>query len=407
MVPKKCQVGVIGAGLSGIICALECQRRGLETVILESSQKVGGRLQSEIIQGAICDRGFQVFLPSYPTAKKWVKSLNINWCHYPRSAQIIDRDCQWFGLPWLTPEKYQIGGRLKPTLYDYLQLSKDSLKGLFFNNRLDEDYPTETYFNHSYSKEFAGKFLKPFFRGVFLDRYLMAPIPLFQYYLNLFLRGGVAIPENGMGEITRKLALGLHKNSLFLHKKVQKVILNQNRWVLKIHDCEELHADVVVIATDDHQACKLFPELGNPSTPLPLSTHFFLTNNIPEKLGPLNLFPNGKSIHGIAIPTIVAPKYTNGNFHLLMITTLGSKHIHKEDILKELIQLSILENEKWEWIHHIPLGQTLPKARKVIFENPNLILSGDWTCLPSIEGACQSGENAAKKASYYIQKQSR
>ena len=64
MVPKKCQVGVIGAGLSGIICALECQRRGLETVILESSQKVGGRLQSEIIQGAICDRGFQVFLPS-------------------------------------------------------------------------------------------------------------------------------------------------------------------------------------------------------------------------------------------------------------------------------------------------------------------------------------------------------
>ena len=69
MTSRKYHVGIIGGGLSGIICALECQKYGLNPVILEKNQKAGGRLQSEKVKGAICDRGFQVFLPAYTTAK--------------------------------------------------------------------------------------------------------------------------------------------------------------------------------------------------------------------------------------------------------------------------------------------------------------------------------------------------
>ena len=402
MIPRKVQVGVIGAGMSGLICALECQSKGLETVILESSHKVGGRLQSEIIQGAICDRGFQVFLPSYPKARKWVKSLNIKWCPYPRSAQIIDQNSLWFGIPYLTPKKYQIGEKLKPTLGDYIQLSKDCLDGFFFKNRGNKNVQLETYFTQFYSKNFSKNFLKPFFRGVFLDKDLQAPIPLFQYYLNLFLRGGVSVPENGMGEITHKLALSLQKNSLFLNQKVHKIISNRNGWLIKTHLGEELQTDVVVLATEYLQACQIYPQLCNTSRSLPLSTHFCLTKSVPEKLGPLNLFPNAKSIHGIAIPTTVAPNYTTGNSHLLMLTTHGLKHSVKEDIIEELIQLGISEAKQWNWIHQLPIKQIIPKFNIAKIKFPNFILAGDWTTFPSIEGACRSGEDAGKKSYKYI-----
>ena len=59
-------VVVIGAGLAGLNASLELQKAGREVILLESSNRAGGRVQSDQIDGFICDRGFQLINAKYP-----------------------------------------------------------------------------------------------------------------------------------------------------------------------------------------------------------------------------------------------------------------------------------------------------------------------------------------------------
>ena len=62
-------VVIVGAGVSGLCCALHLQARGIECVILEAGDHVGGRVRTDEVEGFRIDRGFQVLLTAYPEAK--------------------------------------------------------------------------------------------------------------------------------------------------------------------------------------------------------------------------------------------------------------------------------------------------------------------------------------------------
>ena len=53
------QVLVVGAGVSGMVCAYELMRMGLHPVVLEASDRIGGRLYSKKLgspgDGVICE----------------------------------------------------------------------------------------------------------------------------------------------------------------------------------------------------------------------------------------------------------------------------------------------------------------------------------------------------------------
>ena len=59
---------VIGAGLSGLRCAVELTSNGLNCRVVERSDAVGGRVRTDEVDGFLLDRGFQVFLTAYPEA---------------------------------------------------------------------------------------------------------------------------------------------------------------------------------------------------------------------------------------------------------------------------------------------------------------------------------------------------
>src|SRR5271166_1616209 len=61
---------VVGAGISGLVAALELKRRGFSVVVLEGSDQVGGRIRTDAINGFLLDRGFQVLLTAYPEARR-------------------------------------------------------------------------------------------------------------------------------------------------------------------------------------------------------------------------------------------------------------------------------------------------------------------------------------------------
>lgn len=60
---------VVGAGLAGLNCTRILQSKGVNALLLEASDGIGGRVRTDNVDGFLLDRGFQIFLTGYPEAK--------------------------------------------------------------------------------------------------------------------------------------------------------------------------------------------------------------------------------------------------------------------------------------------------------------------------------------------------
>ena len=64
--PTGAEVVIVGAGLAGLAAANAIHRAGRDLVVLEASDRVGGRVRTDVVDGFRLDRGFQVLLTAYP-----------------------------------------------------------------------------------------------------------------------------------------------------------------------------------------------------------------------------------------------------------------------------------------------------------------------------------------------------
>ena len=55
--------------MAGLSCGYHLQKAGVRFAILESADAVGGRVQTDNVDGFLLDRGFQIFLTSYQEAQ--------------------------------------------------------------------------------------------------------------------------------------------------------------------------------------------------------------------------------------------------------------------------------------------------------------------------------------------------
>ena len=64
------EVLIVGAGLAGLNAAITLQNSGVDVQIVEASDRPGGRVTSDVIDGFICDRGFQLINSRYPALQE-------------------------------------------------------------------------------------------------------------------------------------------------------------------------------------------------------------------------------------------------------------------------------------------------------------------------------------------------
>ena len=69
---KDYKIHIIGAGLSGLIAARVLENHGYYPVAIEATDRVGGRVKTDIIDGYQLDHGFQVLLTAYPAVQKYL-----------------------------------------------------------------------------------------------------------------------------------------------------------------------------------------------------------------------------------------------------------------------------------------------------------------------------------------------
>ncbi len=89
---------IIGAGVAGLTCAKYLKDKGVEALVLEASDAVGGRVRTDFVDGFRLDRGFQVLLTSYPEAKKLLDYEALKLQKLPSGARVRCGD-DFFVMP--------------------------------------------------------------------------------------------------------------------------------------------------------------------------------------------------------------------------------------------------------------------------------------------------------------------
>src|SRR5918995_4584257 len=72
------RVIVVGGGLAGLTCAKVLAERGVEVVVYEASDGVGGRVRTDERDGFLLDRGFQVYFTAYPVSRRHLDHEALN-----------------------------------------------------------------------------------------------------------------------------------------------------------------------------------------------------------------------------------------------------------------------------------------------------------------------------------------
>jgi monoamine oxidase len=97
---------VVGAGLSGLVCARRLVGAGAKIAVLEARDRVGGRLHSGRVGGALVDLGGQWMTPGQPHLAALARDLHIDVERHDRSGRALIDDegglraayAQWWAM---------------------------------------------------------------------------------------------------------------------------------------------------------------------------------------------------------------------------------------------------------------------------------------------------------------------
>lgn len=389
----KKKIAIFGGGASGLVCALYLIKAGFKVTLYEKSGSIGGKLKTENIDGFILDVGFQIYIDSYSECKKILSHKDLNLNKLTSSALIFNKG----EVAAIANPLNDLLGALKSlrnlpgSFGDYLHLIKDVYTGYSVFSNIVPDYGnaenTLTYLNKHYTQIMVENFFKPFFQGVFLDNYLNNDHRFFQHLLYHFAFGNPTWPEKGIQEIGIQLASRIGVENIYTNAEI---VINDNKYYL---DNKEIIADEYVLAfnripdeTNYHSAFVLYYYYEGESV---LSRNLYLDAHHPSggiTMIELSLFnkncaPDNKNLISLSITPRKNAELPAAEEGLAIIQNF----IGRKDI--ELI-----------FIKSYHIKNALPiKIQEKLSVKSNIHHTGDYLCMPSLNGAFYSGRITAEK----------
>ena len=90
----KNKVLVIGAGIAGLSAAYRLHKAGFSVTVLEASERVGGRMSSDTVEGCVFDRGAQFLSRSYTSLLPLIEEVGLGYAlkeiSAPASAVLLN-----------------------------------------------------------------------------------------------------------------------------------------------------------------------------------------------------------------------------------------------------------------------------------------------------------------------------
>ena len=370
------KVVIIGAGLAGLSAAITLQEAGCEVEIFESSDRAGGRVATDYIDGYRLDRGFQLINARYPELLRLNVISELDFTYASRSIDIsFDEQVVFLGDPRTNPISAfnSATGSIFTKLNFMSYLFSSSVSGKSVEDELLR-------FSTLYQRV-----LKPFLSGVFLTSPANVDAVTGKEIVRSFISGKPGLPALGAGELARALA-----------RRVETIHLNS-----RIDSLAQVQADAVIVTTDLTTAAQL---LDIPNVPkLATSTTWY--HEVPFEMTQSNRLlidgqARGPVINTIAISNMV-PTYAPLGKTLLSSTTI--EFASESEVRRHLATLWGTSTSDWSLIAKYEIPKSLPifglGAQGVHSAKlaDNLFVAGDYRTAPSQNGALLSGRLAAQE----------
>ena len=381
---KKFDVVVVGAGLAGLSAALHLQSKGAEVAVLEASDRSGGRVATDSINGFLCDRGFQLINSRYPSLVELDVIDEIEFIPAPRVIEVALGDSRH---PIGDPRKAPLAAldRATGTMPEKLAL----LRTLFSRPKAEESIgQVLAPLGATYERV-----LRPFLTGVFLAEPDTVDARYGLSIIRSFVNGSPGLPRLGVGELAYALAKRI--SQLHLNTRVDRI-----RNTTLESTSGEFTAGAIIVATDASTAAQLL-DLGDVDQMAGCITWYHSCQINPSGTGRLIVDGQrrGPVINSVVVSDI-SSSYAPKGEHLISSTT--GLNINESEVRRHLALLWQTDTRDWPLIakYEIPsalplhyIGKSLSAPLKI---RERVFVAGDYRAVPSQQGALFSGKLAAE-----------
>lgn len=407
----KPTITIIGAGVAGLTAAVYLRKKGFKIQILEASDRAGGRVKTDKIDGFLLDRGFQVFLDSYPEAKKILNYDELNLKKFLPGATVL-----YDGGQFEIADPFRRPTALFSTLFAPVGSFKDKINTLFLKSKLLTitipaifKQPEKTTALHlveyGFSKKMINRFYKPFFSGIFLENELTTPNRMFDFIMKMFSDGNATLPEFGIEEIPKQLVAMLPDNTIIFNANVVNIDVN----TVITDNGTEFKTDIIIIATEASDFVKKYIPNQN------IKAHQVTTVYFESEIAPnnkavvvLNASKNKVWVNNLTVITNISKQYAPKGKALLSVSYNGIPDVSDEELANnmkaELKQWYGDQINYWKMIKTYRIKYALPNLESVENEidyikmqvSENLFICGDHLLNGSINAAMKSGRMVAE-----------
>jgi phytoene dehydrogenase-like protein len=408
---------IVGAGLSGLCCALELQRRGIDATILDAADAPGGRVRTDVVDGFLLDRGFQVLLTAYPEAQNALDYAALDLKpFYPGALVHADGKLRKLADPLRKPSDL-VESIFSPvaTIADKVKIAELILKlksgpvdRVFDEPEIETiDFLRE----HGFSEKVVERFFRPFFGGVFHDRDLRKSSRMFRFVLRMFATGDAALPAKGMGQISAQLADKLAPGTLRTNARVERL---DNRAVT-LSTGEIVRGRQIIVAAEGPEACRLLGDALPPVESNAVTCLYFAAEKSPIDEPAIVLNGDGAQagpVNNMCVPSLVSRDYAPAGAHLVSATVIGDPSEDdaslERDARAQLTKWFGGDVRKWRALrtYRIPHAQPalIPPAIdphvRASRVRPGVHVVGDHRATSSINGAMLSGRLGAEAVAH-------
>ncbi len=398
---------IIGAGVSGLVAAIELEKEGYIPIILEATDRVGGRVKSDDLLGIPADHGFQVLLTEYPEAQRYLDYKQLDLLKFmPGSVIFKNGKMEKIGDPlrkisFLWPTTFaKIGSINDKRLIFQLSMAmkKKSIDHIF----AEPETTTKAYLqNYGFSEAVIHDFFQPFFAGIYLEEDLNTSSRMFEFVYKMFSTGSAAIPRAGMQAIPDQLVSQLMDTTIHYNTEVSHI---ESKTVF-LKSGDTLSADKIIIASDP--------------------AHFFNKGKLKERnwKSCYNLYfqSSGSVLKNPIIGLLPGQETLVNNFHYLndiydktnqsnntvLSVTIVNNHMLSESEMIETVKAELQKQcsiETGELLKMFHIKKALPKVSDLKYKPTDtsatlasgIFCCGDYLANSSLNAAMASGRVAAE-----------
>jgi len=402
---KEFKIYIIGAGVSGLVAAQVLENNGYAPIILEASDRAGGRVKTDIKKGFQLDHGFQVLLSSYPAAQKYLDFKVLKLQELKPGAVIFKN-----GKQQIIGDPLRDISTLFSTLFSGVGTFSDKFKIFQLNLKLknksveaifsSDEISTKAYLQEfGFSSQIIAQFFTPFFTGIFLENELTTSSRMFEFVFKMFGEGVAVLPKGGMEEISKQLVTNLRNTTFQYNTQVTSVSDEE----IILHTGDKLASTATIIATDASNLLKNASQ--NNLSWKSCQTLYFTSKKRMINKPMIGLMCNAHGlVNNIFYHTSVATD-THNTEELLSVTVVKEHQFSEKQliaaVIKQLKEECNIEHLSFLAIYHIK--KALPDLKNIKYEvsplktqlSSGIFLAGDVQLNGSLNAAMISGEKAA------------